>query len=491
MHTRNIPCRSRFAPAIAGALLAGLSCAGAQAQRGTTRRTRWRGCRPRSSSEAKAGVTLRSSYFQRSKANDVAPPAEAWGVGGWIWGETGELANISRLGGAYYFVGDAYGPPDGGGNFILDNEQSGYSVLGEAWGRIRFGDHSFTIGRQALAFNWSLDGIYRTYNRYDGAFIGRRDVRAMVPLNFESATLAGKFAGGNVRYYGGYAWNMRQINSTSFDDLAEAALLPGDSDGMIFAGAQWKITNDLMLQGAYHGVDNLLDIGWVDLDYVWRLGGDKYLRFDTQYIYQGSNGQAFLGDFSTWNWAGYVEARWVPWFIPYGAIGFNGDGEELRAPYSLGPSYLVQRVGENAKAGEQTCIIGTTFDFTPWARAGCPSTPTTASGPIATWQASLPAAVRLEGTGPRPDLLVPQGDGLARGFAHAAALGAGEGVGRPVQQRRHRARQRKVQGHSLRLPDSVDLLSFPRWRSPRSTDTAFATSCTGDAGVRWSASSTG
>jgi hypothetical protein len=367
MHSQNGSSQSRNAAAIASALLAGLSCAGAQAQT-TTAPAQPNPLAGLSTQEfvtkAKGGVTLRSSYFQRGKPNDVAPPAEAWGVGGWIWGETGELASIFSLGGAYYFVGDAYGPPDGGGNFILDDEQSGYSVLGEAWGRMRFGDHSFTIGRQALAFNWSLDGIYRTYNRYDGAFIGRRDVRAMVPLNFESATLAGKFAGGNVRYYGGYAWNMRQINSTSFDDLAEAALLPGDSDGMIFAGAQWKITNDLMLQGAYHGVDNLLDIGWVDLDYVWRLGGDKYLRFDTQYIYQGSNGQAFLGDFSTWNWAGYVEARWVPWFIPYGAIGFNGDGEELRAPYSLGPSYLVQRVGENAKAGEQTYIIGTTFDFT-------------------------------------------------------------------------------------------------------------------------------
>ena len=186
-------------------------------------------------SQAKGGVMLRSSYFQRSKPNDAAPPAEAWGVGGWIWGETGELANIFSLGGAYYFVGEAYGPADGGGNFILDNDQSGYSVLGEAWGRLRFGDHALTIGRQALNYSWSLDGIYRTYNRYDGAFIGRRDVRTMVPLNFESATVAGKLAGGNVRYYGGYAWDMRQINSASFHDLAEAALLPGDSDGMIFA----------------------------------------------------------------------------------------------------------------------------------------------------------------------------------------------------------------------------------------------------------------
>ncbi|MCU0938325.1 MAG: OprD family porin [Burkholderiaceae bacterium] len=312
---------------------------------------------------AKAGMTLRSSFFERSKPNESAPAAEAWGVGGWIGGETGELGQMFSVGGNYYFVGELYGPKDGGGNFVLDDAQSGYDVLGEAWGRLRFGDHALTVGRQALSYGWALEGVYRFFNRFDGAFIGRRDVRAMLPLNFESATVNGKFAQDTVRYYAGYAWDMRQINSDSFDDLASAALLPGDSDGMYFGGAQWKLSKDMMLQGAYHSVQDLLDIAWVDLDYVWRLGGNRYFRFDTQYIYQSSNGKEYLGSFSTWNWAAYVEGRWVNWAVPYATIGFNGDGDELRSPYSLGPSYLVQRIGENAKAGERTWIIGTHFDL--------------------------------------------------------------------------------------------------------------------------------
>jgi hypothetical protein len=313
--------------------------------------------------KAKAGMTIRSSFFERTKPNESGPAAEAWGLGGWIGGETGEVADLFKIGGNYYFVGEMYGPKDGGGNFVLDTEQNGYSVLGEAWGQLRLGDHALRVGRQRLAYGWALDGVYRFFNRYDGAFIGPRDVRAMLPLNFESATVSGKFANDSVRYYGGFAWDMRQINSDSFDNLAKAALLPGDSDGMYFAGAQWKISNDMMLQGAYHAVDDLLNMAWIDLDYVLRLGDNKYVRFDTQYHYQDSNGKAYLGDFNTWNWAGYVEARWVNWAIPYATIGVNGDGDELRAPYSLGPSYLVQRIGENAKAGERTWIIGTHFDF--------------------------------------------------------------------------------------------------------------------------------
>jgi hypothetical protein len=74
--------------------------------------------------------------------------------------------------------------PDGhGGNFILkDPDQEGYATLAVAYARLRFEDHALTAGRISPQYSWNLDNIYRFYNRYDGAFIGRRDVRAMIPL---------------------------------------------------------------------------------------------------------------------------------------------------------------------------------------------------------------------------------------------------------------------------------------------------------------------
>ena len=185
----------------------------------------------------------------------------------------------------------------------------------------------------------------------------------MIPLAYEGATVQGKFANDSVRYYGGYLTGMKQINETDFKNLASAAFLPGDSDGMGFGGAQWKINPNMMLQGGYHRADNLLDMSWVDFDFVHRFDQDRYIRLDVQYLYQKSNGDDNLGVFSMNNKAAYVEARPVPWFVPYGIVGLNSDGDELRSPYSLGPSYLVQRIGENAKAGEKTWILGTTFDF--------------------------------------------------------------------------------------------------------------------------------
>ncbi|HTP94784.1 MAG TPA: OprD family outer membrane porin, partial [Burkholderiales bacterium] len=307
---------------------------------------------------------LRFSQFSRSKPNDSGPAAEAAGLGGWLFGETGEYRNFLSFGGAIAYVAPVSAPDGHGGNFILkDPNQDGYSVVGVAFAKARYEDHSLTVGRISPQYSWSLDGVYRFYNRYDGAFVGRRDVRAMIPLAYEGASVQGKFASDTVRYYGGFMHSMKQINDTSFKNIAQAALLPGDSNGMPFGGAQWKITKDLMLQGGYQQAENILDMGWVDLDYVYRLDKDKYLRIDVQYLHQQPTGNNNLGAFSNSNRAAYFEARWWPAWIPYAAIGRNTDGDELRSPFSLGPSYLVQRIGENAKAGEHTWILGSTFDF--------------------------------------------------------------------------------------------------------------------------------
>ena len=313
---------------------------------------------------AKVGTMLRFSNFMRSKPNGNGPTAEATGLGGWLFAETGEWQNMLSFGGALAYVAKILGPDGHGGNFILkDPDQEGYATVGVAFARLRYEDNSLTAGRISPQYAWNLDNIYRFYNRYDGAFIGRRDVRAMIPLSYEGASVAGKLMNDTIRYYGGWVGKMKQVNDPAFKQLAEAAFLPGDSSGMWYGGAQWKISNDMMLQGGYSRADNLLDMGWVDYDMVYRFDKDRYVRMDVQYLYEKSNGDNNLGDFSMNNKAAYFEARWFPYWIPYAAFGWNSHGDELRSPFSLGPTYLVQRIGENAKAGEKTVILGSTFDF--------------------------------------------------------------------------------------------------------------------------------
>src|SRR5690348_9534159 len=53
----------------------------------------------------KAGTMVRSSFFDRTKPNNSGPSSEAWGIGGWLYGQTGELAQTLSFGGALYYVG--------------------------------------------------------------------------------------------------------------------------------------------------------------------------------------------------------------------------------------------------------------------------------------------------------------------------------------------------------------------------------------------------
>src|SRR5574337_1972773 len=196
--------------------------------------------------DAKAGLMFRTSYFDRRSAG--AEPAtdepigkptsaanafrqQAAGIGGWLYGNTGELANMLSFAGSYNFTEPWYGPEKYPYNYILrDPDQKSVSTIGEANARLRLGGKSpkedgatVVVGRQTIKQAWYLEDVVRFYNKLDQSMIGPRDVRAMQWINYEAATIQGRLAEDTVRYYGGYAWEARQINDNEFRNLYQAA----------------------------------------------------------------------------------------------------------------------------------------------------------------------------------------------------------------------------------------------------------------------------
>jgi outer membrane porin, OprD family len=337
--------------------------------------------------DAKAGYMFRSSYFDRRSSGDNVGTGtlrqQAMGLGGWLYGTTGEVGNTLSLGGTYNFTVPLYAPDDTPFNYILrDPGQDPVSVIGEAYGKLRFGNHAFVIGRQSINQAWYMDDVVRFYNKLDQSMVGRRDVRAMHPLHYEAATVQGRVAQDTVRYYGGYLWNARQINDNDFRNLYQAAFQStiwpeqnktGDSSGAAYGGVQWKPSKDMMLEGSYYTFKDMFNMAYLDFDYVYRMPDKNYLRFGTQVMYQDGNGANLVTggrDFRTHYWGLYGEARLLPWIVPYGMAGLTDEGDEIRSPFSIGPSYLVQRIGENSKAGERTWILGTILDFGPYGARG-------------------------------------------------------------------------------------------------------------------------
>jgi len=329
---------------------------------------------------AKAGLMFRTSYFERrSEGDDTKAGAfhqKAMGTGGWLYGNTGEIGNILSFGSVYNFTIPLYDPNDKPYSYVLrDPNQDSVSVLGELYAKLRFGNHAAVIGRQSINNAWYLDDVVRFYNKLDQSMIGRRDVRAMQWLQYEAATVQGCLFDDTMRYYGGYITNARQINDNSFRNPYQAAYQTtvwpedyktGESNGIGYAGIQFKPTKNMMVEGSYYELDNMMKMAYVDLDYVFRLADKNYVRFGTQCLYQGGNGNNLITngrDFDAWYWGVYAEVRLIPWLVPYAMAGLTTSDDEIRAPFSIGPSYLVQRIGENSKAGERTWILGTIVDF--------------------------------------------------------------------------------------------------------------------------------
>ena len=360
---------------------------------------------------AKAGLMFRTATFKRWSPGDDpvnyidsgGNPAsksgygrfnnQAAGIGGWLYGSTGELADFLSFAGTVNFTLPLWAPEGGttangyvnSYNYILkDPNQEGYAVVGEANARLRYENNVAVLGWQSINYAWYLPDVYRFYNKLDQAMVGRRDVRAMQPLTYLAATGGGKAMDDTLRYFGGYVTDMKQINDTRFRNLYQAAYQTtcwedsptpcskqGDSNGMAYGGVQWKPNNDSMYQAQYYNVQDMLNMGYVDGDWVFRMGERRYFRVGAQWMYQSSSGNSLTTgsnggkgyDFNT-NYGGiYLEGRPTDWFIPYAMGGVTANGAQIQSPYSIGPSYLVQRIGENSRAGERTWILGSIFDF--------------------------------------------------------------------------------------------------------------------------------
>ena len=336
---------------------------------------------------AKAGYVFRTAYFDRRSSGDETNAGNfrqrGMGLGGWLYANTGEIGDILSFGGTYNFVIPLHGPEDDSFNYILrDPGQDEVSVIGEANAKLRFGNHAFVVGRQSINQAWYLDDVVRFYNKLDQSMIGRRDVRGMQPLHYEAATVQGRLRDDTVRYYGGYVWNARQINDNEFRNIYEAAFQTtvwpdgrktGDSDGATYVGLQHKPSKNMMVEGSYYNFHDMMDNAYVDFDYVFRLADKNYVRFGVQYMYQSGSGSNLITsgrDFDTDYWGIYGELRLIPHVVGYAMAGITDDEEEIRSPFSIGPSYLVQRIGENSKAAENTWIVGAIFDFGPFGAKG-------------------------------------------------------------------------------------------------------------------------
>ena len=308
--------------------------------------------------DAKAGAHLRTLYFDRKLPTSEQ---EAWAVGGWLYGTSGYLGDVLQVGGTAYASLPIYAPDDKTGHLMLDSSNQGYAVLGEAYARLKYAEHRLTLFRQLIRMDAPRAAGVRA-NRIDGTFVGPRDIR-MTPVTYQAALANGPI-GESLRYYAGYVGKGKRINETKFVSMAELAGASGGDSGMLMGGAQWSPMKEVWIQGWYHHVQDVIRIGFADLDWAHRASQDSYVRVGAQLIDQRSSGDNLLTGraFKTRHVGLYGEGGWQ-WLKAYGAVGKTDDGEKIFTPYAYGPHYFGQRIKEFVRAGERATLLGATFDL--------------------------------------------------------------------------------------------------------------------------------
>jgi outer membrane porin, OprD family len=296
---------------------------------------------------------FRTFYFGRANPDDTEN--EAWAIGGWLEYRSGWLYDTLAIGAVGYTSQPLYAPDDRDGTAILAPGQEGITVLGQAYGQLRYKEYALLTGYRQMV---------------NDGYVNPQDNR-MLPNTFEGVTLKGVV--GPVGYHVGYLWDIKPRNSEDFISMSQQAGAAGDDEGLLLTSVTltpWKALNVFL--GNYY-VPEVFNTGFGKIQYTQPLAGDLALQLGIQFTDQRSIGDERLGDFGTWNVG--LGARFLYRGLTVGlATHFTEDDASIRSPYGTWPGYLSMIQTDFNRAGEIAWGIGVKYDFggtlIPWQAPG-------------------------------------------------------------------------------------------------------------------------
>jgi hypothetical protein len=298
--------------------------------------------------DTKLDLNLRSYYFRRDKFDDSV--SSAWALGGALAYKSGWLLDRLQLGTTFYWSENLYGPKDKDGTLLLKPQQHGYSVLGQAYARVKlFEDHILNLYRY----------------EYNTPFINKNDSR-MTPNTFEGYTLTGSFGGKDgapgFRYGTGYITKIKERNSDDFVWMSRDAGADVKRGVGVLGGT---FTQGKFSLGAinYYSKD-IINVFYAETKYSFPITKDLGVLAAFQFADQRSTGDDLLkGSSFTGNQLG------LKGDVSYGGAVFTFGytntlrGEDMQNPWSGYPGYTSVQVQDFNRAKEQAVITRLSYDF--------------------------------------------------------------------------------------------------------------------------------
>jgi hypothetical protein len=294
-------------------------------------------------------VRYRTYYLRQDRTTGTL--SEAWAMGGSLHYQSGWLADLFAVEAEGFTSQPIVAKEDRGGTFLLKPVQEGYTVLGIANGKLRYGGIVLTGYRQYL----------------DLPYVNRKDSR-MTPQTFESITLTKPE--GELRFSTGYSWKIKQRNSDDFKSFTEAVKLDKDR-GFAHGGAVWDPHENLHFGAIGGAVPDLFAGLYAEASAAHDFENDLEARLDSQFTYQWDVGEDLLGTAldDTWNLGVRAAVSYAGAVLRIG-VSITDSGSTIFSAYGTNPSYVDLMQRSFTRADEKAVLVSLSYDFSEIGIAG-------------------------------------------------------------------------------------------------------------------------
>jgi hypothetical protein len=287
--------------------------------------------------------SLEPRFYYRSLDDDEGRH-EAFAGGGALILTSGWWRDTLQLGIGGYTTQPLATGRDPGGTGLLRPNGDGFSVLGQAWGKVHVGVATTTLFRQEMEL----------------PFINGDDTR-MIPNTFEAYRLDIKPS--DVFRFG-FAYVTREKSKTSaeFRPMSEVAGVPGVDRGTSVAGFLLGTKEAIYIGAVSELTCDLLNIAYVEAGKTWRLPDDFEMRGQVQFIDQRSVGEELLGSFATQLYGASLTASYRSAVLTL-AFTSTTDGLKILRQFGGVPAFNSVIISDFAGPDENAFRVGASYDF--------------------------------------------------------------------------------------------------------------------------------
>ena len=300
--------------------------------------------------DTKLGFNFRTFDFDRDNDGiidaDGSNDNKAWAVGGSIDYQSGYLFDRLSIGASYYTSQKVNGAQNEGGTNLLEPVQNGFDVLGQSYVQLKLNEE---INIRAYRQSFNLP------------YLNREDSR-MVPSTHEAYTITGISALPNVDFIAGYVNKMKSRNSDSFKYLSSIAGAAGTDNGLLMAGARYRIDDRSDIGAINFYSFNVMNIFYTEANYLININENIPLKLSAQFTDQQSIGDESIGNFDT-RTGGVKASISYRGAVLTAAATITDESSGIRSPYGGRPGYLSIIVKDFDRADEDAWLIGMAYDF--------------------------------------------------------------------------------------------------------------------------------